>query len=255
MSKNIKISVQGTEITILKQDDDNDYVSLTDMVKGFEGEQLIKKWLRNKNTIEFLGVWESINNAEFNMVEFDHIKNNAGTNRFLISVNQWVEKTEAIGLFSKAGRYGGTYAHKDIAIEFGAWLSPVFRLHLIKEFQRLKQIENNEYNIEWTVKRALSTINYQLHTDAIQEHIIPKLKTDKENEWIVYAQEADVLNVAIFGCTAKQWREANPTLALEERNIRDMASINELTVLANLENTNSLMIESGIDNKDKVYKA
>ena len=178
------------------------------------------------------------------MVEFDHFKKEAGLPTFVLSVSQWVEQTGAIGIVSKSGRYGGTYAHKDIAFEFGSAISPIFKLYLIKEYQRLKEIESNQFNLEWDVKRILSKANYSIHTDAIKIHIIPTLNSAKDKEWITYADEADVLNVALFGCTAKIWRESNPQLALEGKNMRDMASINQLTVLSNLEVINSELIKN-----------
>ena len=244
--------VQGKDIHITKVDE-KDYISLTDMANGFEGgNALIDNWLRNKNTIEFLAVWESINNPLFNSIEFEGIKTEAGSNRFTLSVRKWVENTNAKGVFSKTGRYGGgTFAHKDIAFEFGSWLSPQFKLYLITEFQRLKELESNQYNLEWSVRRILAKTNYRLHTDAIKDFIIPSSNVEKDKEWIVYANEADILNAAIFGFTAKSWKESNPTLALKGYNSRDFASINELTVLSNLESLNSLLIKQGIDAKTR----
>jgi hypothetical protein len=205
------------------------------MVRDEEGNDHIRNWMRNRNTIEFLGLWEQLNNPNFKSVEFDTLKKEAGLNSFNLTPKKWVETTNAIGIISKSGRQGGTYAHKDLAFEFGAWISPMFKLLLIKEFQRLKEIETNQFNLEWDVKRILSKANYSIHTDAIKNHIIPTLNVSKDKEWITYADEADVLNVALFGCTAKQWRESNPQLALEGKNMRDLASINQLTVLSNLE--------------------
>ena len=227
---------------------EEDFICLTDMAKAREGENrsadIIKNWLRNRGTIEFLGTWEMLNNPNFKVVEFDHFKKEAGLPTFVLSVSQWVEQTGAIGLSSKSGRYGGTYAHKDIAFEFGSAISPVFKLYLIKEYQRLKESESNQFNLEWDVKRILTKANYSIHTDAIKNHIIPTLNIDKDKEWITYADEADVLNVALFGCTAKQWKVANPQLALENKNMRDFASINQLTVLSNLEVLNSELIKN-----------
>jgi hypothetical protein len=185
-----------------------------------------------------------MNNPNFKVVEFDHFKKEAGLPTFVLSVSQWVEQTGAIGLVSKSGRYGGTYAHKDIAFEFGSAISPIFKLYLIKEYQRLKEIESNQFNLEWDVKRILSKVNYSIHTDAIKNHIIPTLNIAKDKEWITFADEADVLNVALFGCTAKIWRQSNPQLVLEGKNIRDMASINQLTILSNLEVINSELIKN-----------
>ena len=234
---------------------EEDFICLTDMAKAREGENrsadIIKNWLRNRGTIEFLGTWEIINNPNFKVVEFDHFKKEAGLPTFVLSVSQWVEQTEAIGLTSKSGRYGGTYAHKDIAFEFGSAISPVFKLYLIKEYQRLKENESNQFNLEWDVKRILTKANYSIHTDAIKNHIIPTLNIDKDKEWITYADEADVLNVALFGCTAKQWKVANPQLALENKNMRDFASINQLTVLSNLEVLNSELIKNKLSKNQR----
>lgn len=252
MGKNSIINVQGHEIHI-SQVNNEDYISLTDMVRVFEdGGSLIEKWLRNINTIEFLGVWETLYNENFNSPEFGGIRSNAGLNSFTLSVKKWVQATGAIGITAKTGRHGsGTYAHKDIAFEFGSWLSPQFKLYLIKEFQRLKEIESNEYNLEWNVKRVLSKTNYTIHTDAVKEHLLPQLNLEQDKEWIAFANEADLLNVALFGCTAKMWRDKNPELAKGGKNMRDFASINELTVLSNLESMNSVMLRSKIDKKTR----
>ena len=248
MSKEKVLLVQGNEIRLL-QINDEDFLSLTDMVRTFEdGSGLIERWLRNVNTIEFLGVWETLYNPDFNSLEFEGIRNNAGVNSFALSVKKWITATKAIGVMAKTGRHGsGTFAHKDIAFEFGSWLSPQFKLYLIKEFQRLKELENNQYNLEWNIKRVLSKANYTIHTEAVKEHLIPQLNLEQDKEWIVYANEADLLNVALFGCTAKMWRDKNPSLAKGNRNIRDYASINELTVLSNLESLNSILLKNQID--------
>jgi len=215
-----KIKVENTEINILEINE-NDYISLTDMVKNIEnGLALIEKWLRNKNTIEFIGIWEEMYNPDFNSPEFEGIKNAAGLNRFILSVKQWTEKTNSMGIVAKAGRYGGTYAHKDIAFEFASWVSPQFKLYLLKEFQRLKEEEQKQ--LGWSAKRELAKLNYHIHTDAIQQNLIPAELTSIQTS-IIYANEADVLNVAMFGTTAKQWRDANPNL---KGNIRDYATIN-----------------------------
>ena len=235
-----KIIVNDTEITILEIDE-KDYISLTDMVKGIEnGLALIEKWLRNKNTIEFLGIWEEMYNPSFNSPEFEGIKNAAGLNRFILSVKQWIERTNAIGIIAKAGRYGGTYAHKDLAFEFASWVSPQFKLYLLREFQRLKEEEQKQ--LGWSAKRELSKINYHIHTDAIKQNLIPDELSPLQTS-IIYANEADVLNVALFGITAKQWREAHPDL---NGNIRDYASINQLICLANMENLNAVFINKGM---------
>ena len=251
MNKNVSIiNVQGVDISIITINQE-DYISLTDMIKAKSGELLISNWLRNKNTLEYIGTWEQMYNPIFNYIEFDIIKNQAGLNRFIISVKEFIEKTNAISIKAKTGRYGGTYAHKDIALNFAMWISPVFQLYVVKEIQRLKEIESNQYNLEWNVKRVLSKVNYQVHTKAIETHIIPKLTFSQKKEWI-YANEADMLNIVLFGCTAKQWKDANPQRVLQGENIRDMASINELAILSNLESINSLLIEQGIDKTNRM---
>lgn len=219
------------------------------MVRNIEnGLVLIEKWLRNKNTIEFLGVWEEMYNADFNSPEFEGIKNEAGSNRFSLSVKMWIQKTNAKGIIAKAGRYGGTYAHKDIAFEFASWISPKFKLFLIKEFQRLKEQEQKQ--LGWDIKRNLTKINYKIHTDAIKENLIPKQLTSAQVSF-VYASEADILNVALFGQTAKQWREANPELT---GNIRDYADVNQLVCLANLESLNAHFINENISQEERIKK-
>ena len=228
---------------------ERDYISLTDMVRNIEnGPALIEKWLRNKNTIEFLGIWEEMYNPNFNSPEFEGIKNAAGLNRFILSVKQWVEKTNSCGIIAKAGRYGGTYAHKDIAFEFAMWISPEFKVYLIREFQRLK--DDEQKLLGWTAKRELSKINYRIHTDAIKQNLIPEEVTAAQAS-IIYAEEADVLNVAMFGQTAKQWREAHPEL---KGNIRDYATINELICLANMENINAVLIDEGVPQGDRLVR-
>jgi len=253
MNKTNKIQVEDKVISIIKKDE-QDFICLTDMLKAKDGSFFITDWLRNRNTLEFLSVWEKINNPNFNYGEFATIRNQSGLNSFKVSVKEWVEKTNAIGIFSKAGRYGGTYAHKDIAFEFGTWISPTFKLYLITEYQRLKEIETNQYNLEWNFKRIISKANYHIHTDAVKKHILPEKNYDKEKEWIIYAEEADLLNVALFHCTAKDWREANPEYAEKGMNIRDIASINELAVLSNLESLNAEMIKSGISKSNRYLK-
>ncbi len=241
-----KIIVNETEITILEINE-KDYISLTDMVKSIEnGLALIEKWLRNKNTIEFLGIWEEMYNPDFNSPEFEGIKNAAGLNRFILSVKQWIEKTHAIGIIAKAGRYGGTYAHKDLAFEFASWVSPQFKLYLLREFQRLKEEEQKQ--VGWTAKRELSKINYHIHTDAIKQNLIPAELSPIQTS-IIYANEADVLNVALFGITAKQWREEHPDL---KGNIRDYASINQLICLSNMENLNAVFINNGVPQSERL---
>ena len=246
MAKTTKIKVEEKLISIVKRDE-QDYICLTDMVRNEEGNDHIRNWMRNRNTVEFIGLWETLHNPNFKPVEFDTFRKQAGLNNFNLTPKKWIETTNAIGIVSKSGRYGGTYAHKDLAFEFGAWISPMFKLLLIKEFQRLKEIETNQYNLEWNVKRILSKTNYLIHTDAIKEHIIPKTDYTKNDEWIIYAEEADLLNVAMYDCKAKDWREANSEHAEKGLNIRDFSSINELVVLSNLENANSIMISENID--------
>ncbi len=255
MGKINTITVQGIKINITSTTDE-DYISLTDMAGGKGADtraaDIIKNWIRNRATIEFLGTWETLYNKDFKVVEFDHFKKEAGLPTFTMSVSNWVEKTNAIGIYSVKGRYGGTYAHKDIAFEFGAAISPVFKLHIIKEYQRLKEIESNQYNLEWNVRRILSKTNYKIHTDAVKNYIIPKIKYSQAKEWFIYADEADLINVALFGCTAKQWKEANPQKALSGENIRDTASINELAILGNLESLSSTLIKNNVPRKDRL---
>ena len=243
-----KINVQNTEVTVISIDE-RDYISLTDMVRNIEnGSALIEKWLRNKNTIEFLGIWEEMYNPNFNSPEFEGIKNEAGLNRFILSVKQWIEKTNAIGIIAKAGRYGGTYAHKDLAFEFASWVSPQFKLYLLREFQRLK--EEEQKLLGWSAKRELAKINYRIHTDAIKQNLIPQELTPAQKSF-VYADEADMLNVAMFGKTAREWREENPDL---KGNIRDYASINQLICLSNMENLNAVFINEGLSQSERLEK-
>ena len=249
MTKNRTITVQGVDISLYTHNNE-DYICITDMIKAKDGGFFITDWLRNRNTLEFLGVWEEMYNPQFNYGEFAIIKNKAGLNSFKISVKEWTERTNAIGLIAKSGRYGGTYAHKDIAFEFGTWISPIFKLYIIKEYQRLKEIENNQYGLEWNVKRVLSKANYTIHTDAIEKYIIPHIGFAQKREWI-YASEADMLNIIMFGCTAKQWREANMDRAMRGENVRDMASIDDLAILSTLESLNALLIKKGINQKDR----
>ena len=235
----MELKVDNQTINYVKINEE-DYISITDMLKSKDGNFFVTDWLRNRNTIEFLGIWEELHNPSFNYGKFAIIKSQAGLNNYKLSVKEWVEKTNAIGITSKAGRYGGTYAHKDIAFEFGMWISPKFKLLLIKEFERLKKAEQRQ--LGWSAKRELSKINYKIHTSAIKHNLMPS-KLTKEQMNYVYAEEADVLNMAIFGITAKRWKEEYPNL---EGNIRDYASINELICLANLENLNSVFISDGL---------
>ena len=248
--KNTKIAVKGTEITVIKNIE-QDYISLTDIARHKNldrTDDLIRNWIRNRNTIEFLGIWEQLNNLNFKPVEFDGFRKQAGLNSFTLTPKQWIEKTGAIGIISKAGRYGGTYAHKDIAFEFASWISVEFKLYLIKEFQRLK--ENEQGQLDWNVKRQLTKINYRIHTDAVKENLIPLNLSPKQTS-IIYANEADVLNMALFGKTAKQWREGNPD---KKGNIRDYANVSQLVCLVNLENLNAVFINEGYEQSLRLEK-
>ncbi|MCQ2606637.1 MAG: KilA-N domain-containing protein [Bacteroidales bacterium] len=242
-----KITVQDSEITIVSVND-NDYISLTDMARSQMQEHIIFKWLSLKSTIEYIGEWETLYNTKFNYTEFGIIKNNAGSNNFVLSTKQWIEKTNAIGIIAKTGRYGGTYAHKDIAYHFGMWISPRFQLLLIKEYQRLKNEEQK--HLGWSVKRELAKINYHIHTDAIKQKLIPQ-KLTKEQINKIYASEADVLNMALFGMTAQDWRGENPNLT---GNMRDYATINQLICLSNMENLNSIFISEGVSQSERLIK-
>ncbi|OKY85367.1 MAG: DNA-binding protein [Bacteroidales bacterium 52_46] len=243
----IKIVVKDTEVNVLKVNGE-DYICLTDMLRAKDGDFFITDWLRNRNTLEFIGIWEKVYNPNFNYGEFAIIKNQSGLNSFKISVKEFVAKTNAISLQSKAGRYGGTYAHKDIAFEFAMWISPEFKVYIVKEFQRLKYEEQKQ--LGWSAKRELSKINYRIHTDAVKHNLIPAEITNDQAS-IIYANEADVLNVAMFGMTAKQWRDANPDL---KGNIRDYATINELICLSNMENLNAVFIEQGMSQQARLMK-
>ncbi len=252
MPKKSMIEVQGTAVSILSERQD-DFICLTDIARYKDPtrtDYLIGNWLRNRNTIEFLGIWEQLNNPGFNPIEFDGIKKQAGLNSFLLSAKQWIDKTGAIGLVSKAGRYGGTYAHKDIAFEFASWISVEFKLYLIKEFQRLKDDESRRLSLAWNLNRTLSKLNYRIHTDAIKAHLIPPEITPAQAA-ITYATEADVLNVALFGQTAKQWRDANPKL---EGNMREYATVEQLLVLANIEGMNAEFIHMGLPQGDRLMR-
>ncbi|MGN6297908.1 MAG: KilA-N domain-containing protein [Ginsengibacter sp.] len=247
MAKNKKIQVEGREINIILNNK-QEYISLTDMLKAKDGDFFISDWLRNRNTVEYLGIWESVYNPDFNYGEFAIIRSQAGLNNYKLSVKDWVEKTNAIGLKATAGRHGGTYAHPDIAFEFGMWISPQFKIYLIKEFQRLKDEENNRLKLEWNLQRTISKINYQIHTDAIKENLIPKEIT-KQQASFVYANEADLLNVALFGTTAKDWREKNSS---KDGNIRDYATLEQLVVLSNMESINALLIQQGLSQSQRL---
>jgi hypothetical protein len=243
------IHIQGSDITILKVKNET-YVSLTEMIKSFGDDTMIYSWMRNRNTVEFLGIWEELNNPElFIQAGFDKFRMEAGLNNFNLTPKKWVDATGAIGIMSKAGRYGGgTFAHRDIAFEFGSWLSPSFKLYMIKEFQRLKEIENATLSLEWNLSRMLSKINFKIHTDAIKENLIPQ-RIAKGLEGYIYASEADVLNMALFGISARQWREQNAT---KEGNIRDSASVEQLVVLSNLESINAVFIAQGLEQEQRI---
>ena len=250
MAKSKKIEVKGTEILVYTEKDD-EYISLTDIARYRDAERsdyILQNWMRNCSTIEFIGLWELFNNPDFNSIEFDGIKNLAGSNSFALTPKRWIETTRAIGIVSKTGRYGGTFAHRDIAFEFASWLSAEFKFYLIKEFQRLKEEEQKQ--LGWTAKRELAKINYHIHTDAIKQNLIPAELTREQINY-VYANEADVLNMAMFGITAKHWRDANPDL---KGNIRDYATINELICLSNMENLNAVFINENMPQNERLVK-
>ena len=252
MARNQKINVKGAVITVLLGEVD-DYISLTDIARYKEAsnmDAIIQNWLRNRNTIELLGFWETLYNPDFKPLEFEGFRKQAGLNSFVMTPKRWIESTNAIGISSKSGRYGGTYAHKDIAFEFASWISIEFKLYIIKEFQRLKADENDRLKLEWNLQRTLAKVNYNIHTDAIKENLIPK-ELSKTQTNIVYANEADLLNVALFGFTAKQWRDANP---LASRNVRDMATIEQLVVLSNLESINAVLIHQGLNQTERLIQ-
>lgn len=250
MAKSRTLQVKESSISVIVRNE-TDYINLTDMTASFrEGSGLIGKWITNKNTLEYLSVWEKINNPNFNYPEFGVIEREAGTNRFIMSVGQWIERTKATGMLVKAGRYGGTFAHKDIAFHFAMWLSPEFQIYLVNEFQRLKDEENNRLKLDWNLQRTLAKINYHIHTDAIKENLIPQ-KITKQQAGLVYATEADLLNVALFGLTAKEWRDNNPD---KKGNVRDYATLEQLVVLSNLESINALLIKQGLSQSERLVE-
>ena len=252
MAKNKKIQVQGTEITIISGQLD-DYISLTDIARYKDNEHtdsIIQNWMRNRNTIELLGFWEAIYNPNFKPLEFEGFRKQAGLNSFVMTPKKWIENTNATGIVSKSGRYGGTFAHKDIALEFASWISIEFKLYVIKEFQRLKEEENSQSKLEWNLQRTISKINYRIHTDAIKENLIPK-KVTKQQTGILYASEADLLNVALFGITAKEWRDINPG---KSGNIRDYAGLEQLVVLSNMESINALLIQQKLSQNERLVQ-
>ena len=245
-----EIVVNGIKVRVIESHS-NDYISLTDMTVGMrEGSGLIGRWISNKNTLEYIGIWEQIYNSSFNYPEFGVIGNESGVNRFIMSAGQWIERTNAKGIIVKSGRYGGTFASKDIAFHFAMWLSPTFQLFLIKEFQRLKEAEAEQRNLQWSVQRTIAKINYQIHTDAIKENLIPSSLT-KEQASMIYASEADLLNVALFGITAQYWKIENPTL---EGNMRDHATLEQLVVLSNMESINALLIQQGLPSQERIMQ-
>ena len=246
-----KISAKGREIAVLSKGAEDDYISLTDIAKYKNPEfpaEVVRNWLRTRFTLDFLGIWEQLNNPNFKLVDFDQFRSEAGTNAFVLSPQKWIENTNAIGMRSMSGRGGGTYAHKDIAFEFASWISPEFKLYIIKDYQRLKDDENSRISLEWNVKRILSKVNYRIHTDAIKGNLIPDELTSKQKSF-VYADEADLLNVALFGITAAEWRKKNKD---KQGNMRDYATIEQLLVLANLENVNALYINKGISQSERI---
>ncbi len=252
MAKNSKILVSGIEIVVLKNLQE-DFISLTDLARHRDAERsdyILQNWMRNRNAIEFMGLWEQFNNPDFNSIEFDGIKNSSGSNSFSLTPKRWVESTNAIGIVSKTGRYGGTFAHKDIAFEFASWLSAEFKFYLIKEFQRLKDDENNRLGLQWNFQRTLAKVNYHIHTDAIKDNLIPKnITTAQKNH--IYANEADLLNVALFGKTAKEWREENPE---SKGNMRDDATIEQLVILSNIESINAMLIHQKMEQAERLEK-
>lgn len=252
MAKNKKITVKNLDI-VLYEDNKQDYISLTDIARYKDAghtDDIIKNWMRNRNTIELLGFWETMYNPDFKPVEFDGFRKQAGLNSFVMTPKRWIESTNAIGIVSKAGRYGGTFAHKDIALEFASWISIEFKLYVIKEFQRLKEEENNQQKLEWNLQRTISKINYRIQTDAIKENLIPR-EVSQQQSAVIYASEADLLNVALFGMTAKEWREKNPTA---KGNIRDEATIEQLVVLSNMESINALLIRKELPQSERLIE-
>jgi hypothetical protein len=251
MKKNEIINVKGTEIVLYSKNDD-DYISLTDIAKYKDkrSEQVIQNWIRNYSTIEYMGIWEKINNPNFKHLEFEGFKNRSGSPSFILSPKQWIETTNAVGIISKSGRYGGTFAHYDIALHFAAWVSAEFQLYLVAEFKRLKSAEQKQLSAEWNLSRTLAKVNYHIHTDAIREHIIPQIVNDRQKSF-TYADEADLLNVALFGKTAGEWRKENPDA---DGNMRDFATLEQLVVLSNLESINALLIRQGLPQNERLVQ-
>ncbi|MAW96172.1 MULTISPECIES: KilA-N domain-containing protein [unclassified Leeuwenhoekiella] len=252
MTKTKKLIVDELEISLTKVKDE-DYICLTDMIKAKDGDFFISDWLRNINTLDYLAAWENLNNPDFNYGEFAIIRSESGGNSYKISVKEWVSRTNAIGITAKTGRYGGTYANVDIAFNFGMWISPEFQLYIVTEYKRLKEIESNQLNLEWDVRRLMTKINYGLHTDAVQKHIIPNSKMSQKNQWIEYANEADLLNVALYGYTAKEWKQSNPELSLKGKNMRDFSSITDLLIMSNLESLNAELIKNKLSKEQRFH--
>ena len=252
MAKAKVINVQGVNV-VCYENEEKDFISLTDIARHRDSERsdyILQNWMRNRSTIEFIGLWETFNNPDFNSIEFDGIKNSAGSNSFSLTPKRWIDATNAIGIVSKTGRYGGTFAHKDIAFEFASWLSAEFKFYLIREFQRLKQEESDRLQIEWNLQRTISKINYKIHTDSIKQNLIPKEITRQQMS-MVYANEADLLNVALFGLTAKEWRDRNPD---KKGNVRDEATLEQLVVLSNMESINALLIQQGLSQQERLVQ-
>ena len=253
MAKSKTITVKGTEIIVFSENDKDEYISLTGIARYRDAERsdyILQNWLRTKSTIEFVGLWEQFNNPDFNSIEFDGIKNQAGSNSFSLTPKRWIEATNAKGIISKTGKYGGTFAHRDIAFEFATWISAEFKFYFVREFQRLKEDENNRLHLNWNLQRTLAKVNYRIHTDAIKEIIIPKPIGQKETN-LIYANEADLLNIALFGKTAQQWRTDNPTA---KGNMRDDAGIEQLVVLSNMESINAVLIHNGLNQAERLIQ-
>jgi hypothetical protein len=241
-NKHSNLKIKDYNISMFTEGD-KDFICLTDMVKAQEGEFFISDWIRNANTLDYISAWEQIYNPDFNYGEFAIIRSGAGSNNYKVSIKELMEKTNLISIRATAGRYGGPYAHKDIAFHFGMWINPIFQLYIVKEYQRLKEVESNQYNLEWDVRRLMTKVNYVLHTDAVAHHIIPNSNFALDKQWIEYANEADLLNLALYGYTAKQWKEANPQHALNGKNMRDFSSITDLLIMSNLESLSSQLIK------------
>lgn len=249
-NKHSTLKIKDYNISMFSEGD-KDFICLTDMVKAQEGDFFISDWIRNANTLDYLAAWEQLYNPNFNYGEFAIIRSGAGSNNYKVSIKELTEKTNLMSIRATAGRYGGTYAHKDIAFHFGMWINPIFQLYIVKEYQRLKEVESNQYNLEWDVRRLMTKVNYVLHTDAVQKHIIPNSKFPEDKKWIEYAEEADLLNLALFGYTAKQWKESNPQHALSGKNMRDFSSITDLLIMSNLETLSAQLIQTNLTKQQR----